>query len=143
MEFREAAVGFKRFEANNKARIVAELEHTIRAFESLANDLDRQVAAEEERKGVKDPTHIAYSTFARAASQRRANLRASVAGLKTKLEVTQRERDDALEQLARVDAPAVKPVGSAREPDAPMPSSASARGASRDDRQSSKDAAAD
>jgi flagellar FliJ protein len=145
MEFREAAVGFKRFEANNKARIVAELEHTIRAFESLANDLDRQVAAEEERKGVKDPTHIAYSTFARAASQRRDNLRASVAGLKTKLEVTQRERerDDALEQLARVDAPAVKPVGSAREPDAPMPSSASARGASRDDRQSSKDAAAD
>jgi hypothetical protein len=143
MKFREAAVGLKRFEANNKARIVAELEHTIRAFENLANDLDRQVKAEEGRTGVKDPTHFDYSTFARSASQRRDNLRASVAGLKAKLEVAQRERDDALEQLARVDAPAVKPVGSARQPDAPMPSSASARGASRDDRQSSKDAAAD
>lgn len=143
MKFREAAVGLKRFEANNKARIVAELEHTIRVFEGLANDLDRQVKAEEERTGVKDPTHFDYSTFARSASLRRDNLRASVAGLKAKLEVAQRERDDALEQLARVDAPAVKPVASAKQPDAPMPSSASARGASRDDRQSSKDAAAD
>lgn len=141
MKFREAAVRFKRFEANNKAQIAAELEHTIRAFESLAYDLDRQVKAEEERTGVKDPTHFGYSTFARSASQRRGNLRASVARLRAKLGVAQRECDEALEQLARVNAPPVSPLGNAGLPDAPMPSPA--RGASKDDRQSSNHAEAD
>ncbi len=67
----------------------------------MANDLARQVKADEERSRVKDPAHFAYSTFARSASQRRDNLRASVSGLMAKLEEAQRERDEALEQLAR------------------------------------------
>ncbi|MFA9550732.1 MAG: flagellar export protein FliJ, partial [Hyphomicrobium sp.] len=74
MKSREAAVRLKRFQADEKARKVAELEHMIREFEGMANDLDRQVKAEEERTGVKDPAHFAYSTFARSAGQRRDNL---------------------------------------------------------------------
>ena len=74
MKSREAAARLKRFEADEKARKVAELEHMIREFEGMASDLDRQVIAEEERTGVKDPAHFAYSTFARSASQRRDNL---------------------------------------------------------------------
>ena len=101
MKLRETAVRRKRFEANEMARKVAELEHTIREFEGMANDLARQVKADEERTRVKDPAHFAYSTFARSASQRRDNLRASVSGLMAKLEEAQRERDEALEQLAR------------------------------------------
>ena len=108
MKSREAAIRLKRFEADEKARKVAELEHMIRDFEGMASDLDRQVKAEEERTGVKDPAHFAYSTFARSAGQRRDNLRASVGGLMAKLEAAQRERDDALEQLARADAPATR-----------------------------------
>lgn len=106
MKSREAAVRLKRFEADEKARKVAELEHTIREFQGMASDLDRQVKAEEERTGVKDPAHFAYSTFARSVSQRRDNLSTSVAGLMSKLEAAQRERDDAFEQLTRADAPA-------------------------------------
>jgi flagellar protein FliJ len=108
MKARESALRLKRFEADEKARKVAELEHMIREFETMAADLDRQIAAEETRTGVKDPAHFAYSTFAKSASQRRDNLRASADGLKAKLEAARKERDDALEQVARADAPGVR-----------------------------------
>ena len=106
MKARESALRLKRFAADEKARKVADLEHMIREFEGMASDLDRQIKAEEERTGVRDPVHFAYSTFAKSASQRRDNLRASVDGLRVKLEAAQRERDEALEQVARADSPA-------------------------------------
>jgi len=77
----------------------------IREFENMAADLDRQIKAEEDRTGIKDPAHFAYSTFAKSASQRRDNLRTSADGLKAKLEGAQRERDEALEQVSRADTP--------------------------------------
>jgi hypothetical protein len=105
MKARESALRLKRFEADEKARKVADLEHMIREFENMAADLDRQIKAEEDRTGVKDPAHFAYSTFAKSASQRRDNLRTSADGLKAKLEAAQRERDEALEQMSRADIP--------------------------------------
>lgn len=98
MKARETAQRLKRFEAEEKARKAADLEHMIREFETIASDLDRQIQAEEDRSGVRDPAHFAYSTFAKSASLRRDNLRASVAGLRDKLQAAQRERDEALEQ---------------------------------------------
>jgi hypothetical protein len=108
MKLREAAVRLKRFEADEKARKVAELEYLIREFEGMARGLDRHVKAEEDRTGVKDLTHFAYSTFARSASQRRDNLGASVAGLMAELKVAQRERGEALEEMARTEARATR-----------------------------------
>lgn len=105
MKARESALRLKRFEADEKARKVADLEHMIREFENMAVDLDRQIRAEEDRTGVKDPAHFSYSTFAKSASQRRDNLRTSVDGLRQKLEAAQRERDEALEQVSRADTP--------------------------------------
>ena len=105
MKARESALRLKRFEADEKARKVADLEHMIREFENRAADLDRQIKAEEDRTGIKDPAHFAYSTFAKSASQRRDNLRTSADGLKAKLEGAQRERDEALEQVSRADTP--------------------------------------
>ena len=60
-----------RFEADEKSRKVSELEDMIREFEQVASDLERQIQAEEERTGVRDPAHFNYSTFARSATQRR------------------------------------------------------------------------
>jgi flagellar protein FliJ len=105
MKARESALRLKRFEADEKARKVADLEHMIREFENMAVDLDRQIRAEEDRTGVKDPAHFSYSTFAKSASQRRDNLRTSVDGLRQKLDAAQRERDEALEQVSRADTP--------------------------------------
>lgn len=101
MKPREAARRLRRFELDEKARKIADLEMMIRDFEQMASDLDRQIKAEEDRTGVRDATHFAYSTFARSASQRRDNLVSSANELRTKLEVAVQERDEAEEQFAR------------------------------------------
>jgi hypothetical protein len=82
---------------------VASLEGTIRDFELMASDLARQIANEEDRTGVRDQAHFAYSTFAKAAAQRRANLLASVADLKDKLALAKRDHDEAVIALKRLE----------------------------------------
>jgi len=72
MKPRDTALRLKRFEAAEKARKVASMETMVLDLEQVAADLARQIAAEEERTGIKDPAHFAYSTFAKAAAQRRA-----------------------------------------------------------------------
>lgn len=104
MKARETALKLKRFETDEKARKVADLEHMIREFETIAADLDRQIQAEEDRTGIRDIKHFAYSTFAKSASQRRDNLRASIAELRIKLEAAQKDYDELKQQLARAAA---------------------------------------
>lgn len=101
MKARETALRLKRFETDEKARKIADLEHMIHEFETIAADLDRQIQAEEDRTGIKDIKHFAYSTFAKSASHRRDNLRASIAELRIKLESAQRDHDELKQQLAR------------------------------------------
>jgi hypothetical protein len=101
MKPRETALRLKRFEAEEKARKVADLELMIGEFEMIAADLDRQVRIEEERTGIKDPAHFSYSTFAKSAVARRDNLRSSADELRLKLAAAIRERDDAADQLTR------------------------------------------
>ena len=106
MKSRDGALKLKRFEADEKRRKVADIEYMIQEFEQMSADLERQIAGEEERTGVRDEQHFAYSTFARAAAQRRDNLRASVANLREKLELAVAVRDEAaaeLEAAAAVD----------------------------------------
>jgi hypothetical protein len=103
MKQREFALRAKRFEATEKARKVALLEAMIRDFEGMAADLSRQIAAEEERTGVKDPVHFAYSTFAKAAAQRRSNLETSVGDLREKLDVARKEHEEALAELGKLE----------------------------------------
>jgi flagellar protein FliJ len=105
MKSRDTLLRAKRFEASETARKVGDLEHMIREFEQMATDLDRQISAEEDRTGVKDVTHFAYSTFAKAACQRRMNLQASIEGLAAKLDAAIRERDAAQADLAAATVP--------------------------------------
>jgi flagellar protein FliJ len=106
MKSRDSALRTKRFEADAKARKVADLEMMIRDFETMAGDLDRQIRAEEDRTGVRDIAHFAYSTFAKSAAQRRDNLRSSANELKAKLDAAQKERDAAAQDLQRSDVEA-------------------------------------
>ena len=103
MKPRDSAMRTKRFEVAEKARKVASLEGTIRDFESMASDLARQIANEEDRTGIRDQAHFAYSTFAKAAAQRRANLLASVDDLKDKLEAARRDYDEAVLALKHLE----------------------------------------
>jgi len=102
MRSREAALRLKRFEMQEKVRKVQGLEHMIREFEQIASDLERQVQAEEDRTGVKDRSHFAYSTYAKAANQRRDKLVASIEDLRVKLDDAARERDAVEADLASV-----------------------------------------
>ena len=106
MKARESALRIKRFEADEYSKKVANLEFMIRDFQGMAADLDRQIQAEEERTGIKDSAHFAYSTFAKSAAQRRNNLRASAAELAVKLEAALKARDDAVEHLSQASMPA-------------------------------------
>jgi len=103
MKPRDATLRLKRFEASEKARKLASLETMILDFEHMSVDLARQVGAEEERTGVKDPAHYAYSTFAKAAGLRRANLQTSIADLRLKLDVARREHEEAVTELRKLE----------------------------------------
>ena len=102
MKPRESMMSLKRFDAEEKSRKVADIEGMIREFEGMVSDLTRQIESEEERTGVRDATHFAYSTFAKAASQRRENLLISIEDLRAKLELAVQERDIAVEDLRRL-----------------------------------------
>jgi len=103
MKSRDAALKTKRFEAAEKARKVASLEAMIMDFEMMAADLARQIGAEEERTGVKDPAHFSYSTFAKAAAQRRDNLLTSIADLRAKLDLAKRDQEEAASELSKLE----------------------------------------
>jgi hypothetical protein len=116
MKPRDSLLRLKQFEADEKARKVSDLEMMIRDFETMASDLDRQIRAEEDRTGVKDVAHFAYSTFAKSAAARRDNLRASANELKAKLEAAMRERDEAQAKLTHAPATETRDQGR-RRPD--------------------------
>lgn len=101
MKSRETALRLKRHEVEEKSRKVEDLERIIREFDQMASDLERQIQLEEDRTGVRDRGHFSYSTFAKAAAQRRDNLRQSTEGLREKLAAAVRERDDTVEQFSR------------------------------------------
>jgi hypothetical protein len=103
MKPRDTALRLRRFEASEKARKVASIETMILDFEHMASDLLRQISAEEERTSVRDPSHFAYSTFAKAAALRRANLITSVADLRLTLEAARQEHENALMELRKLE----------------------------------------
>jgi flagellar protein FliJ len=88
-----------RFEYEEKRQQVNDLEMMIADFRRLANDLDQQIKIEQQTCGITDVKHFAYPTFARAAMNRRDNLRASVQELEKRLERARQEALDAFEQL--------------------------------------------
>jgi hypothetical protein len=81
MKSRENLVRLKQFQVNEKRRQLAQLDLMIGEFERMAGDLEVQIAAEEKKAGISDVTHFAYPTFAKAARQRRDNIKNSQSDL--------------------------------------------------------------
>jgi flagellar export protein FliJ len=103
MKSRETLIRLKRFEVDEKRRRVADIEMMIADFERLVTDLDEQIQAEQDRAGIHDVTHFAYPTFAKAALQRRDNLKQSIEELKQQMEAARDELADAFEELKKVE----------------------------------------
>jgi flagellar export protein FliJ len=103
MKSRETLIRLRRFEVDERRQRLADIESMINEFRQMAADLDRQIAAEQERAGVSDVNHFAYPTFAKAAIGRRENLLASAQDLETKLEKAREDLAVAFEELKKVE----------------------------------------
>jgi len=101
MKSRDNAVRLKRFQIDDKRRQVGQIETMIEEFNRMISDLDQEVEAEHRRTGIDDDKHFAYSTFARAAIQRRENLQTSVDDLQSQLTTAKAALDLAEAELAR------------------------------------------
>jgi flagellar FliJ protein len=101
MKSRDNAVRLKRFQIDDKRRQVGQIETMIEEFNRMISDLDQEVEAEHRRTGIDDDKHFAYSTFARAAIQRRQNLQTSVDDLQSQLTTAKAALDLAEAELAR------------------------------------------
>ncbi len=76
----------KEFEVNHNRLRAHQIETMIAEFDRMCVDLGQQIEAEEKRTRISDPTHFAYSTYAKAARERRARVRQSVDALRIELE---------------------------------------------------------
>lgn len=101
MKLNDTQLKLRRFEANEKRQKVTDIEMMIGDFRRIADDLGRQIEAEEEASGIRDPKHYAYPTYAKAAGQRRDNLMASIGDLEAKLEEAKGQLNEALEELKK------------------------------------------
>jgi flagellar export protein FliJ len=103
MKSRETLIRLRRFDVDEHRQKVADIEAMIADFQQMSTDLDRQIEVEQERAGVSDVNHYAYPTFAKAAVQRRDNLKASIGDLEAKLESAREELAEAFEELKKVE----------------------------------------
>jgi flagellar FliJ protein len=103
MKSRESLIRLKRYQVDEKRRQVSQIEAMMADFERMAAELDREVTIEQEKSGITDMGHYAYPTYAKAAAQRRDNLRESAENLRGQLEAAQDELAEAVEDLKKVE----------------------------------------
>ena len=103
MKSRDTLIRLKKFQVDEKRRKVAQIESMIADFDRMAFDLEREIRVEQERAGISDPTHFAYPTYAKAAIQRRENIKRSGDELKVQLDAAKNALADAFEELKKVE----------------------------------------
>tara|TARA_R110001592_G_scaffold120176_1_gene324071 strand:+ start:366 stop:776 length:411 start_codon:yes stop_codon:yes gene_type:complete len=103
MKSRESLIKLKRFQVDEKRRQLSQIESMITDFQVMADELDAQIVSEQQRTGIEDISHYAYSTFARAAAQRRANLITSIEDLDKQRSVAHDVLSEAVEDLKKVE----------------------------------------
>ena len=103
MKSRHNLVRLKQFQVSEKRRQLAQLDLMIAEFDRMAVELDTQIALDEKKAGITDVNHFAYPTFAKAARQRRDNLRNSQIDLAQQKEAAQIALDEAEQELAKAE----------------------------------------
>ena len=103
MKSRDTLIRLKKFQVDERRRKVAQIEGMIAEFERMAGDLDREIKTEQERAGIHDPAHFAYPTYAKAAMQRKENLKRSADELKGQLDDAKASLGEAFEELKKVE----------------------------------------
>jgi flagellar protein FliJ len=103
MKSRDTLIRLKKFQVDESRRKVAQIETMIAEFLRMASDLEREIQVEQERAGIHDPGHFAYPTYAKAAMQRRENLKRSADELSGQLEEARAALQESFEELKKVE----------------------------------------
>ncbi|TDT92587.1 hypothetical protein DFO45_3345 [Azorhizobium sp. AG788] len=104
MKSREPLIRAKRFKIEDARRRLAQIDTMIAEFDRMASELERDIAAEEQRSGITDPKHFAYPPLAASARQRRENLVRSADELRGQRAEAQAAFDEAEAELGLVEA---------------------------------------
>ena len=118
MKSRETLIRLKKFQVDEKRRKVAQIEAMMAEFDRIASELDREIKLEQDRAGIHDPAHFAYPTYAKAAIQRRENLKRSADELKGQLNDAKDALADAFDELKKVELLDERDQARERETDA-------------------------
>jgi flagellar protein FliJ len=103
MKSRETLIRLKKFQVDDRRRRVMQIEGMIAEFDRMATDLEREIQVEQDRAGINDPGHYAYPTYAKAAINRRDNLKRSADELKAQLDDAKAALGEAFEELKKVE----------------------------------------
>ncbi len=121
MRSRKTLIQLRRFEVDERRQTVADIETMMEELRQMVVDLERQIQVEQEKAGIDDVNHFAYPTFAKAAIQRRDNLKKSVQELEAKLVESRDQLAEAFEELKKIelieerDAERIRTQAAARE----------------------------
>jgi flagellar export protein FliJ len=114
MKSRDTLVRLKRFQVDEKRRRVVQLQAMIAEFTRMANDLNREIANEEQRANISDPNHFAYPTYARAARTRRDNINASLVEFRGQLQEADERLKEASEEFGKAQSQDARDRGAER-----------------------------
>src|ERR1044071_8835932 len=103
MKSRDTLIRLKKFQVDEKRRKVMQIEGMIAEFDRMAVELEREIKIEQDRANIHDPAHFAYPTYAKAAIQRRENLKHSADELKVQLNDAKDALAGAFEELKKVE----------------------------------------
>jgi flagellar export protein FliJ len=103
MRSKETLLRLHRFHVEEKRRQVGDIEMMMADFRRKQDDLDQQIAYEEQKSGVSDPSHFNYSMTAKSIGKRRENLLATVDDLQSQLDRANKALEEEEAELRKVE----------------------------------------
>ena len=103
MRSKDTLLRLHRFHVEEKRRQVGDIEMMMADFRRKQDDLDRQIAYEEQKTGVSDPANFNYSMTAKSIRNRRENLLATIDDLQAQLDRANEAVEEEESELRKVE----------------------------------------
>ncbi|MEM9473185.1 MAG: flagellar export protein FliJ [Pseudomonadota bacterium] len=108
MRSKDTLLRLHRFHVEEKRRQVGDIEMMMADFRRKQDDLDQQIAYEEQKTGVSDPANFNYSMTAKSIRKRRENLLATIDDLQAQLDRANEAVEEEESELRKVELLAEK-----------------------------------